>query len=453
MSMEAVAGMMEKMNLSEAEKKGIRVKAGGDASLKTVGMQAIGKVLADRPVHTEALEQTLGKVWCPIRGIDCKDLGLNHFLFTFHQPSGKKRAIHDGPWLFGKDLIVVVDFDGRKRLEDIKFDNIPIWIRVSGLPLGMMNKETGEMIGNEVGAFVDMDLEEDGSAVGQYLRIKVRLNITKPLMRGVSLVVEDGEAPLWCPMVYEYLPDFCYSCGIVGHIDKVCAGKGEGSGTQQFSKKLRFMPEKKRWEEGFGGGGNNSRRSGSWRSGGSGDFGRNSGGSKGIGSGSMRSGSLTWRKNDENEREEPEVQSPLKKFIPPQRRESGQRTVALNLEKKIDEVMDDPKHRVAGEKGGKNEKEKTGHDADMKATVVKNLRGEEKEKEGRKKGKYKKIEREQGGRSDGPKVKVAGGKRSNSDMDVDEHGKEKRLRGVEGEVTSDNQLMNAELADQLCGNQ
>jgi hypothetical protein len=27
------------------------------------------------------------------------------------------------------------------------------------------------------------------------------------------------------------------------------------------------------------------------------------------------------------------------------------------------------------------------------------------------------------------------------------------LRGVEGEVTSDNQLMNAELADQLCGNQ
>jgi hypothetical protein len=48
---------------------------------------------------------------------------------------------------------VVVDFDGRKRLEDIMFDNIPIWIRVSGIPLGMMNKETGEMIGNEVGVF------------------------------------------------------------------------------------------------------------------------------------------------------------------------------------------------------------------------------------------------------------------------------------------------------------
>ena len=125
----------------------------------------------------------------------------------------------------------MVDLDGRKRLEDILFDNIPIWIRVSGLSLGMMNKEAGEMIGNEVGVFVDMDLEEDGSAVGHYQVIKVRLNITKPLMRGVSLVVEDGEPPLWCPMVYEYLLDFCYFCGIIGHTDKTCVLKGDGGGT------------------------------------------------------------------------------------------------------------------------------------------------------------------------------------------------------------------------------
>jgi len=324
--MNAVAGMMEKMKLSDAEKKGIRVKAGGEGVAKTVGVQAIGKVLADRPVHTEALEQTLGKVWCPLHGIGCKDLGSNHFLFTYNQPSGKKRAIDDGPWLFGKDLIVVVDFDGRKRLEDIMFNNIPIWIRVSGIPLGMMNKETGEMIGNEVGVFVDMDLEEDGSAVGQYLRIKVRLNITKPLMRGVSLVVEEGENLLWCPMVYEYLPDFCFICGVIGHIDKTCAQRGEGDNVPQFSRKLRFMPEKKRWEEGFNGGGSYSRRSGSWRSSGSGEVKRIGGETKTKESG--RSASLSWRKDEEAGREEPEVQSPLKKFIPPKGGSGGKVSVS-----------------------------------------------------------------------------------------------------------------------------
>ena len=65
-----------------------------------------------------------------------------------------------------------------KRLEDNRFECVPIWLRALGIPPGMMNKVIGKAIGNEVGVFVDMDLE-DGSAIGQYLRIKVKLNINK----------------------------------------------------------------------------------------------------------------------------------------------------------------------------------------------------------------------------------------------------------------------------------
>lgn len=248
--MEAVDGMMEKMNLSEAERKGIKVRSGGGGASTPSAPMAIGKVLAERPVNADGLGIALGKVWCPIEGIECKDLGENHFLFTFLQAASKKKALEDGPWVFGKDLIVVVDFDGKKRVEDLKFDHIPIWIWASGIPLGMMNKETGAAIGNEVGDFVCMELEEDGIAVGQFLRIKVKLNITKPPMRGISLVTDENEKPLWCPLVYEFLPEFCYLCGIIGHTDKICAVEGVVKGVQQLSKKLRFLLEKKRWEEG-----------------------------------------------------------------------------------------------------------------------------------------------------------------------------------------------------------
>lgn len=243
--------MMEKMKLSEAEKKGVRVKKGGEGGSWLAEPQAIGKVLADRLVFGEGLAQALGKIWCPIRDIDCKDLGSNHFLFTFHQTAGKRRALEDGPWVFGKDLIIVVDFDGRKHLEDIRFEEVPIWIRVSGMPLGMTNKETGIAIVNVVGHFVDMDLEEDGSAVGKYLRIKVKLNVKKPLMRGVLLMEDDDEEPGWCPIVYEFLPEFCYTCSIIGHTDKACAVVLVEGEKPQFSKKLRFLPEKKRWDEGL----------------------------------------------------------------------------------------------------------------------------------------------------------------------------------------------------------
>jgi hypothetical protein len=56
----------------------------------------------------------------------------------------------------------------------------------------MMNKVMGEAIGGEVGEFLEMEKEEDGTTVGRFLRIKVRIDIRKPLMRGVTVEVEEG---------------------------------------------------------------------------------------------------------------------------------------------------------------------------------------------------------------------------------------------------------------------
>ena len=60
-------------------------------------------------------------------------------MFTFHQETGKRKALDDGPWMFDKDLVVVEDYVPSKRPEDYQFNNIPIWVRVFYLPLGMMN--------------------------------------------------------------------------------------------------------------------------------------------------------------------------------------------------------------------------------------------------------------------------------------------------------------------------
>lgn len=64
---------------------------------RTNDPQAISNVLAEKLVNADALAQTLGKIWCLIKGVTCRDLGENHFLFTFLQSSGKRRALDEGP--------------------------------------------------------------------------------------------------------------------------------------------------------------------------------------------------------------------------------------------------------------------------------------------------------------------------------------------------------------------
>lgn len=155
MVMDGVEGLMGRLKLSEVERGGVKIGGGSGGSRKSRIMepQAVGKVLADRLITSETLERSLGKVWCPIRGVTCKDLGENYFLFTFLQPSGKRRALEDGPWMISKDLVVMADFDETKTLEEMDFNHVPIWVRVSNLPLGMLDEETGKILGENIGIF------------------------------------------------------------------------------------------------------------------------------------------------------------------------------------------------------------------------------------------------------------------------------------------------------------
>jgi hypothetical protein len=105
--MEDMEGMLRRMRLSEAKKKGIRIGERDDHGKgKEMKLQAIGKLLTEKLVSADVVEQALGRVWCPTKGMEVKALGENHFLFTFLQDSGKRKAMEEGPWMVARDVMV-----------------------------------------------------------------------------------------------------------------------------------------------------------------------------------------------------------------------------------------------------------------------------------------------------------------------------------------------------------
>ena len=103
---------MKNLQLSDAEKRGLKIgSTGRKAEARGGAAQALGKVLSEKMIHTETVEQALGRVWCPIKGIECKPLGDNKFLITFLQDSRKRKALDEGPWMISKELLVVADVD------------------------------------------------------------------------------------------------------------------------------------------------------------------------------------------------------------------------------------------------------------------------------------------------------------------------------------------------------
>lgn len=51
--------------------------------------------------------------------------------------------------------------------------------------------------------------------------IQVSVNITKPLKK-IIVLKQQVEEDILMPVVYERLPNFCYSCGCIGHQFREC---------------------------------------------------------------------------------------------------------------------------------------------------------------------------------------------------------------------------------------
>ncbi|KAK1693144.1 hypothetical protein QYE76_009841 [Lolium multiflorum] len=243
--LEGVEGMMKKLQLSAEEKKGVKIGWVSGGQVGMVEPQALGRLFSEKPAFAEGLAGALGRAWCPLKGIHCKSVGENIFMFTFYQASGKRKALEEGPWMFENDLLLMEEFDVNKTADEYKFESFPIWIRIFNLPLGRMNRKTGEEMGDAIGEFIDVETDANGMAPGKYLRVKVRLQVNKPLLRGMMVTFGEDNREKWCRFEYEYLPNFCFTCGKVGHIDKACSIQLKRGEMQQFGKWLKWTPNQK----------------------------------------------------------------------------------------------------------------------------------------------------------------------------------------------------------------
>lgn len=134
------------------------------------------------------------------------------------------------------------------RPSDIHFDHLSIWVRIYNLPFGLMNGKWGDVIAKKIGPVEKLEVDDQDLAWGAYLRAKVQIDITKPLMRGVSIFSTKRQAKEWYEVRYEKLPNYCYSCGIIGHSSIECPTPAErdAEGLLPYSGDLRVPDDRKR---------------------------------------------------------------------------------------------------------------------------------------------------------------------------------------------------------------
>ena len=84
-----------------------------------------------------------------------------------------------------------------------------------------MSDEVGRELGNSLGKFIELDRGARQTDQAKFMRIRVDLQLDKPLRRKGKVASADGEK-FWVNFKYERLPTFCFHCDRLGHDDKHC---------------------------------------------------------------------------------------------------------------------------------------------------------------------------------------------------------------------------------------
>ncbi|KAI7987433.1 hypothetical protein LOK49_LG13G00733 [Camellia lanceoleosa] len=117
-------------------------------------------------------------------------IGDNLFLFHFNHIADKQRVLLNSPWSFDKHLVLLSEMDAHLLPSKVVLSMASFWVQIHNLPLISMTREVGQLIGNKIGLVVDVECGYDGAAVGP-LRIRVQIDVSKPLRRGMKLSVHN----------------------------------------------------------------------------------------------------------------------------------------------------------------------------------------------------------------------------------------------------------------------
>ncbi|GKV13023.1 hypothetical protein SLEP1_g24101 [Rubroshorea leprosula] len=196
--------------LSKAEKQRIRAP----------WMNAlIVKAFHHKPLGYNYIFPRLKAQWKPTGHWDFIDLGLDFFLVRFQVEEDLHRVIFGGPWFVGPYFLTLRRWEPHFVPSEAlnSFTTTAVWAQLPNLSADYYDPSTLQKIGNKVGNLLRVDAHTAHHTRGQYARICVQIDLSKPVVKYVRIGRRRQK------VLYEGVNALCFSCGRIGHRNSQCS--------------------------------------------------------------------------------------------------------------------------------------------------------------------------------------------------------------------------------------
>ncbi|KAL2893419.1 Nck-associated protein 1-like [Bienertia sinuspersici] len=151
----------------------------------------VGRLITKRSYNMEAFKRTKTKVWSPSSNMVIHNLNSNSYAFNF--------------------------FTGEIWKRSSSIDHSPFWIRLYNLPFNCRSNDTVKVLTSGLGEV--LEIEDDILRLDRFHRVRVMVD------KGNEVKIK---------YKYEWLPYFCFACGVIGHSKKDCLSTDEEDRTKKL---------------------------------------------------------------------------------------------------------------------------------------------------------------------------------------------------------------------------
>lgn len=182
----------------------------------------VGRFLNARPVNFTAMKHTLAALMQPAMGMSVREINGGLYVFQFFHKVDMNRILDMSPWTFNNNPLIMEKLGDFENPWDVPLNHMYMWVKVFGLKSGFRSESVMKTLGDALGEFIEADPENFTMKWREYWRIRVRLDLSKPIKESMTLKKEKTKEAMGISFTYERIPTFCFLCGIIGHGERFC---------------------------------------------------------------------------------------------------------------------------------------------------------------------------------------------------------------------------------------
>ena len=134
-------------------------------------------------MNNDAIAKTFIPLWRSKNGFKVRHLGDHRVLFVFDNTMEVDRVLQSETWTFDKHLVVMERYNTNSSVDELKLDRTSFWVQVHGLPIKFMNVRAVENIYEVLGRVIPTANPRESEG-GNFIRVRVSMDVTGPLCRG-----------------------------------------------------------------------------------------------------------------------------------------------------------------------------------------------------------------------------------------------------------------------------